>query len=78
MLFSKGARELASAQGADAPAKGSALFDNLRAAMLVPEIRQRVLFVFFAFAWFVFMIHVQLPERESRGVATRAAERRVL
>ncbi len=29
--------------------------------MLVPEIRQRVLFVFFAFAWFVFMIHVQLP-----------------
>jgi preprotein translocase subunit SecY len=38
------------------------LFDNLRAAMLVPEIRQRVLFVFFAFAWFVFMIHVQLPD----------------
>jgi len=37
------------------------LFDNLRAAVLVPEIRQRILFVFFAFAWFVFMIHVQLP-----------------
>ncbi|MBV9232451.1 MAG: preprotein translocase subunit SecY [Candidatus Eremiobacteraeota bacterium] len=37
------------------------MFDNLRAAVLVPEIRQRVLFVFFAFAWFVFMIHVQLP-----------------
>jgi preprotein translocase subunit SecY len=37
------------------------LFNNLRAAILVPEIRQRVLFVFFAFAWFVFMIHVQLP-----------------
>jgi preprotein translocase subunit SecY len=29
--------------------------------VLVPEIRQRILFVFFAFAWFVFMIHVQLP-----------------
>ena len=37
------------------------MFNNLRAALLVPEIRQRVLFVFFAFAWFVFMIHVQLP-----------------
>ncbi len=37
------------------------MFNNLRAAVLVPEIRQRVLFVFFAFAWFVFMIHVQLP-----------------
>ncbi len=37
------------------------MFDNLRAAVLVPEIRQRIMFVFFAFAWFVFMIHVQLP-----------------
>jgi preprotein translocase subunit SecY len=37
------------------------VFDNLRAALLVPEIRKRVLFVFFAFAVFVFMIHVQLP-----------------
>ncbi|MGB8965879.1 MAG: preprotein translocase subunit SecY [Candidatus Cybelea sp.] len=37
------------------------MFNNLRAAVLVPEIRQRILFVFFAFAWFVFMIHVQLP-----------------
>ena len=37
------------------------MFDNLRAAVLVPEIRKRVGFVFFAFAWFVFMIHVQLP-----------------
>ncbi|MBV8721626.1 MAG: preprotein translocase subunit SecY [Candidatus Eremiobacteraeota bacterium] len=37
------------------------MFNNLRAAILVPEIRQRVFFVFFAFAWFVFMIHVQLP-----------------
>ncbi len=37
------------------------MFDNLRAAVLVPEIRQRILFVLFAFAWFVFMIHVQLP-----------------
>ncbi|HET7814015.1 MAG TPA: preprotein translocase subunit SecY [Candidatus Baltobacteraceae bacterium] len=38
-----------------------ALLNNLRAAILVPEIRQRVGFVFFAFALFVFMIHVQLP-----------------
>ena len=37
------------------------MLDNLRAALLVPEIRKRVGFVFFAFAWFVFMIHVQLP-----------------
>ena len=37
------------------------MFDNLRAAILVPEIRKRVGFVFFAFAWFIFMIHVQLP-----------------
>jgi len=37
------------------------VFDNLRAALLVPEIRKRLGFVLFAFAWFVFMIHVQLP-----------------
>jgi preprotein translocase subunit SecY len=37
------------------------VFNNLRAAVLVPEIRQRLMFVLFAFAWFVFMIHVQLP-----------------
>jgi preprotein translocase subunit SecY len=37
------------------------VLNNLRAALLVPDIRQRVLFVFFAFAAFVFMIHVQLP-----------------
>ena len=48
------------------------MFDNLRAAVLVPEIRQRILFVFFAFAWFVFMIHVQLPN------VNQAAWQRVL
>jgi preprotein translocase subunit SecY len=48
------------------------VFNNLRAAILVPEIRQRVLFVFFAFAWFVFMIHVQLPN------VNQAAWQRVL
>jgi preprotein translocase subunit SecY len=37
------------------------LFDNLRAALLVPDIRKRLGFVLFAFAWFIFMIHVQLP-----------------
>jgi len=37
------------------------VFNNLRAALLVPEIRKRVGFVFFAFAVFVFMIHVQIP-----------------
>ncbi len=37
------------------------MFSNLRAALLVPDIRKRVGFVFFAFAWFIFMIHVQLP-----------------
>ena len=37
------------------------MLNNLRAALLVPDIRKRVLFVFGAFATFVFMIHVQLP-----------------
>lgn len=48
------------------------MFNNLRAAVLVPEIRKRILFVFFAFAWFVFMIHVQLPN------VNQAAWQRVL
>ena len=37
------------------------MLENLRAAFLVPDIRKRILFVFGAFALFVFMIHVQLP-----------------
>ncbi len=37
------------------------MLDNLRAAILVPDIRKRVAFVLGAFALFVFMIHVQLP-----------------
>jgi preprotein translocase subunit SecY len=37
------------------------VFDNLRAALLVPDVRKRLGFVAFAFAWFIFMIHVQLP-----------------
>ncbi|HEY8298839.1 MAG TPA: preprotein translocase subunit SecY [Candidatus Baltobacteraceae bacterium] len=37
------------------------MLNNLRAALLVPEIRSRVLFVFGMFAVFVFMIHVQIP-----------------
>ena len=37
------------------------MLDNLRAAILVPDIRKRVLFVLGAFALFVFMIHIQLP-----------------
>jgi preprotein translocase subunit SecY len=37
------------------------LLNNLRAALLVPDIRKRVAFVLGAFALFVFMIHVQLP-----------------
>ena len=37
------------------------MLNTLRNALLVPEIRKRVGFVFFAFAVFVFMIHVQLP-----------------
>ena len=48
------------------------MFNNLRAALLVPEIRQRIFFVLFAFAWFVFMIHVQLPN------VNQAAWQRVL
>ena len=37
------------------------MLSTLRNALLVPEIRKRVGFVFFAFGVFVFMIHVQLP-----------------
>ena len=37
------------------------MLTTLRNALTVPDIRKRVGFVFFAFAVFVFMIHVQLP-----------------
>jgi preprotein translocase subunit SecY len=37
------------------------LLENLRAALLIPDIRKRLGFVLFAFAAFIFMIHVQLP-----------------
>jgi len=37
------------------------VLNTLRNALTVPDIRKRILFVFFAFAVFVFMIHVQLP-----------------
>ncbi len=39
---------------------------NLQQAMIVPDIRKRVIFVFAAFALFVFMIHVQLPNVDQR------------
>jgi preprotein translocase subunit SecY len=38
------------------------LLQNLRQAILVPDIRKRIFFVLGAFALFVFMIHVQLPD----------------
>jgi preprotein translocase subunit SecY len=37
------------------------IWRNLANAMVVPEIRNRILFVFGAFAIFVFMVHVQVP-----------------
>ncbi len=37
------------------------MLNTLRNALTVPDIRKRILFVFGAFAVFVFMIHVQLP-----------------
>jgi len=37
------------------------VLENLRAALLVPDIRKRISFLMLAFAGFVFMIHVQLP-----------------
>jgi preprotein translocase subunit SecY len=37
------------------------LLNSLRSALLVPDIRKRIGFVFFAFAIFVFLIHVQIP-----------------
>jgi preprotein translocase subunit SecY len=43
------------------------LLANLRAAILVPDIRKRVGFVLFAFAVFIFMIHVQLPDVNKRA-----------
>ena len=42
------------------------MLQNLRAALLVPDIRKRILFVFGAFALFVFMIHVQLPNVDEK------------
>jgi preprotein translocase subunit SecY len=45
------------------PSKPSpAVLNSLRNALLVPDIRKRIGFVFFAFAVFVFMIHVQIPD----------------
>jgi preprotein translocase subunit SecY len=38
------------------------VLNSLRNALLVPDIRKRIGFVFFAFAVFVFMIHVQIPD----------------
>ncbi len=38
------------------------MLNSLRNALLVPDIRKRIGFVFFAFAAFVFMIHVQIPD----------------
>ena len=37
------------------------MLNTLRNALTVPDIRKRIGFVFLAFAVFVFMIHVQLP-----------------
>ena len=45
------------------------MLNTLRNALLVPEIRKRVGFVFFAFAVFVFMIHVQLPNVDQKAWA---------
>lgn len=42
------------------------MLNNLRAALLVPDIRKRILFVISSFALFVFMIHVQLPNVNDR------------
>ena len=43
------------------------MLNTLRNALLVPDIRKRVGFVFFAFAVFVFMIHVQLPNVDQQA-----------
>ena len=42
------------------------MLNTLRNALSVPDIRKRIGFVFFAFAVFVFMIHVQLPNVDQR------------
>jgi len=39
---------------------------TLRNALTVPDIRKRIGFVFFAFAVFVFMIHIQLPNVDQK------------
>jgi preprotein translocase subunit SecY len=43
------------------------VLNTLRNALLVPDIRKRIGFVFFAFATFVFMIHVQLPNVDQQA-----------
>jgi preprotein translocase subunit SecY len=45
------------------------MLNTLRNALLVPDIRKRVGFVFLAFAVFVFMIHVQLPNVDQKAWA---------
>ena len=58
--------------------QGVGLLQNLRQAMLVPDIRRRILFVLCAFALFVFMIHVQLPDVDHAKWQSLAYARRVL
>ena len=43
------------------------MLNTLRNALTVPDIRKRIGFVFFAFAVFVFMIHVQLPNVDQQA-----------
>jgi len=43
------------------------VLNTLRNALTVPDIRKRIGFVFFAFAVFVFMIHVQLPNVDQQA-----------
>jgi preprotein translocase subunit SecY len=46
------------------------LLNTLRNALLVPDIRKRIGFVFLAFTAFVFMIHVQLPNVDQKAWAS--------
>ncbi len=46
------------------------MLNTLRNALLVPDIRKRIGFVFLAFTAFVFMIHVQLPNVDQKAWAS--------
>ena len=53
------------------------IWRNLANALVVPEIRNRVLFIFGAFAVFVLMVYVQMPYVDIQPMAEDSGQRPV-